>query len=287
MGQPEDDADITAVVSAKSADFIEGLVDDALSKGAVAMTGSWRREENLIWPTLVDRVTDDMRLCWEEPFGPVVPVVRVTDEIEALRYVNESKYGLQGCVFTRDVDRAIRFGDAMETGTVQINGPPARGPDHFPFQGFKDSGIGSQGVRNSIECMTKTKSTVINLSAAFVRDGRVVLVLSSRRRRRNRRPSSVILSVPIPSRDLYNDTLQSSHSAAYDTRTRTRPPHFFMPSRLPERLPDPEERRVSQVWPKRIRHDARHRQPATAPPSPSTSSRRRAACAPRTRSRSS
>jgi glyceraldehyde-3-phosphate dehydrogenase (NADP+) len=72
VGQPEDDADITAVVSAKSADFIEGLVDDALSKGAVAMTGSWRREENLIWPTLVDRVTDDMRLCWEEPFGPVV-----------------------------------------------------------------------------------------------------------------------------------------------------------------------------------------------------------------------
>ena len=165
VGQPEDDADITPVVSAKSADFIEGLVDDALSKGAVARTGSWRREENLIWPTLVDRVTDDMRLCWEEPFGPVVPVVRVTDEIEALRYVNEAKYGLQGCVFTRDVDRAIRFGDAMETGTVQINGPPARGPDHFPFQGFKDSGIGSQGVRNSIECMTKTKSTVINLSA--------------------------------------------------------------------------------------------------------------------------
>lgn len=98
---------------------------------------------------------------------------------------------LQGCVFTRDIDKAILISDAMETGTVQINSAPARGPDHFPFQvnflsmfpyilpwlrlkivctlvtidwqGLKDSGIGSQGITNSINMMTKTKSTVINL----------------------------------------------------------------------------------------------------------------------------
>ena len=90
-------------------------------------------------------------------------MVPMTEE-EALRYVNESKYGLQGCVFTRDIDRAIGMADRMETGTVQINGPPARGPDHFPFQGVKDSGIGSQGIVNSIEMMTKVKTTVINLA---------------------------------------------------------------------------------------------------------------------------
>ena len=61
-----------------------------------------------------------MRLCWEEPFGPVVPIVRVSTEDDALRYVNESKYGLQGCVFTRDIDRAIRVADRMETGTVSL-----------------------------------------------------------------------------------------------------------------------------------------------------------------------
>ena len=163
VGQPEDDADITAVVSAKSADYIQGLVEDAVAKGA-KMLQPWRREDNLVWPALVDGVTPEMRLCWEEPFGPIVPVVRVKTEEEALRFVNECKYGLQGCVFTRDVERAVRVADAMETGTVQINGPPARGPDHFPFQGVKDSGIGSQGITNSIEMMTKVKSTVINLT---------------------------------------------------------------------------------------------------------------------------
>lgn len=163
VGQPEENADITAVVSAKSADYVQSLVEDAEGKGA-ALKQAWRREDNLLWPVLVDKVTEDMRLCWEEPFGPVVPVVRVASEEEAIRYVNESKYGLQGCVFTRDIDRAIRLADAMETGTVQINGPPARGPDHFPFQGVKDSGVGSQGITNSIEMMTKVKSTVINLA---------------------------------------------------------------------------------------------------------------------------
>ena len=65
---------------------------------------------------------------------------------------------------TRSVDDAIRVADLMETGTVQVNGPPARGPDHFPFQGVRDSGIGSQGIINSIDTMTKVKSVVINLA---------------------------------------------------------------------------------------------------------------------------
>ena len=163
VGLPEDNANITAVVSKSSADFIESLVQDAESKGA-KLCQEWRREENLIWPLLIDNVTHDMKLCWEEPFGPVLPVVRVKSEDEALELVNKSRFGLQGCVFTKDIDRAIRMSDAMETGTVQINGPPARGPDHFPFQGVKDSGIGSQGITNSINVMTKVKSTVINLA---------------------------------------------------------------------------------------------------------------------------
>ena len=163
VGQPEDDATITAVVSKSSADFIQSLVVDAESKGA-RLCQEWRREDNLIWPLLIDNVTHDMKICWEEPFGPVLPVVRVKSDAEALELVNKSRFGLQGCVFTKDIDRAIQMADAMETGTVQINGPPARGPDHFPFQGVKDSGIGSQGITNSINVMTKVKSTVINLS---------------------------------------------------------------------------------------------------------------------------
>lgn len=164
VGRPEDNASITPVISAASADFIEGLVKDAEAKGATLRT-PWRREGNLIWPVIVDHVTPDMRLAWEEPFGPVVPFVRVKCPEDAVEHVNANRLALQGCVFTKDIDAAIRLSDAMETGTVQINAAPARGPDHFPFQGFRDSGIGSQGVRNSLELMTKVKSTVINLPA--------------------------------------------------------------------------------------------------------------------------
>ncbi|KAF6262530.1 aldehyde dehydrogenase domain-containing protein [Scenedesmus sp. NREL 46B-D3] len=162
VGRPEDNADITPVVSEASANFIQGLVEDAREKGAEFLS-EWRRENNLISPVLLDRVTPDMRIAWEEPFGPVLPVLRVGSIDEAVHHCNSSNLGLQGCVFSRDINTAMRVSDAMQTGTVQVNAAPARGPDHFPFQGFRDSGIGSQGIKNSLAMMTKIKSTVINL----------------------------------------------------------------------------------------------------------------------------
>lgn len=65
----------------------------------------------------------DMRLAWEEPFGPVVPVIRVKTVEEAVDHCNANNLALQGCVFTRDIDAAIRISDAMETGTVQVFSP--------------------------------------------------------------------------------------------------------------------------------------------------------------------
>ena len=87
--------------------------------GATLLT-PYKREGNLIWPTLLDHVTPSMRLAWEEPFGPVVPVVRVGSAEAAVAHCNASKFGLQGCVFTRDINRAIKISDSMETGTVQV-----------------------------------------------------------------------------------------------------------------------------------------------------------------------
>nr|CAD1825649.1 unnamed protein product [Ananas comosus var. bracteatus] len=164
VGPPEEDCDITPVVTESSANFIEGLVTDAKEKGAT-FCQEYKREGNLIWPLLLDHVRPDMRIAWEEPFGPVLPVIRISSVEEGIHHCNASNFGLQGCVFTRDINKAIMIADAMETGTVQINSAPARGPDHFPFQGLKDSGIGSQGITNSINMMTKVKSTVINLPA--------------------------------------------------------------------------------------------------------------------------
>jgi glyceraldehyde-3-phosphate dehydrogenase (NADP+) len=163
VGMPQDDAAITPLVSTSAADFVEGLVRDAEAKGAT-LRGAFRRKGNLIWPLVVDHVTAEMRLAHEEPFGPVLPVVRVASVDDAVARVNASRFALQGCVFTRDLDAAMAVADAMQTGTVQINAAPARGPDHFPFQGFRDSGIGSQGVKNSLEFFCKTKSVVLNLA---------------------------------------------------------------------------------------------------------------------------
>jgi len=165
VGMPEDNCAITPVISESSANFIEGLAKDAADKGAT-LCQPFKREANLIHPVFVDNVTPEMRLAWEEPFGPIVPMMRVKDVQEGIDHCNAQRFGLQGCVFTRDFNRAMMISDSMESGTIQINSAPARGPDHFPFQGIKDSGIGSQGITNSINLMTKIKSTVLNLPGA-------------------------------------------------------------------------------------------------------------------------
>lgn len=94
VGPPEDDCDITPVVTESSANFIEGLVMDAKQKGAT-FCQEYKREGNLIWPLLLDNVRPDMRIAWEEPFGPVLPVIRINSIEEAIHHSNASNFGLQ------------------------------------------------------------------------------------------------------------------------------------------------------------------------------------------------
>ena len=162
VGNPEDGADIVPLIDNKAADFVWELIDDAREKGAHLLVGG-KREENLIYPTLFDYVTTDMRLAWEEPFGPVLPIIRVKDKDEAIDIANKSEYGLQSSVFTENINEAFYVADRLEVGTVQVNNKTERGPDHFPFLGVKASGIGTQGIRYSIEAMSRPKATVINI----------------------------------------------------------------------------------------------------------------------------
>lgn len=97
VGPPEEDCDITPVVSESSANFIEGLVMDAKEKGAT-FCQPYRREGNLIWPLLLDNVRPDMRIAWEEPFGPVLPVIRIGSVEEGINHCNASNFGLQVCI---------------------------------------------------------------------------------------------------------------------------------------------------------------------------------------------
>ena len=138
------------------------MIKDASNKGARALT-EIKREGNLIYPVLFDNVTLDMKLAWKEPFGPVLPIIRIKSVEEAIEICNKSEYGLQSAVFTKDFAKAFKIAKELEVGTVQINNKTQRGPDNFAFLGVKGSGAGVQGIKYSIESMTRVKSIVFDV----------------------------------------------------------------------------------------------------------------------------
>ncbi|OIJ22235.1 NADP-dependent glyceraldehyde-3-phosphate dehydrogenase [Anaerobacillus alkalidiazotrophicus] len=162
VGKASEEATVVPLINEKAADFVEGLIIDAKSKGATIVAGG-SRTDNLIAPTLIDHVTDDMVVAWEEQFGPVLPIIRVSSVFEAIELERKSEYGLQASIFTKNVQDAFALVSKLNVGTVQLNGKPERGPDHFPFIGVKNSGLGVQGVGRSIESMMRDKVMVINL----------------------------------------------------------------------------------------------------------------------------
>lgn len=161
-GNPFEDVTITPLINKDAADFVQELIDDAINKGALLKIGN-KREGNLLYPTVFDEVTTNMRIAWEEPFGPVLPIIRVKNIDEAVKIANASVYGLQSSIFTNDIDDAFHIARLLEVGTVQINNKTERGPDHFPFLGIKSSGMGTQGIRYSIKAMSRPKAIVVNL----------------------------------------------------------------------------------------------------------------------------
>ncbi|MFX1366525.1 MAG: NADP-dependent glyceraldehyde-3-phosphate dehydrogenase [Promethearchaeota archaeon] len=163
VGNPEENATIGPLINSNQCDYVQGLINDALEKGGTLICGN-KRENSIMWPTLLDNVTTEMRIAWEEPFGPVLPFIRVHSAEEAIEISNKSEYGLQGMIFTENIDLAFNIAQELEVGTVQINGKSERGPDHFPFLGTKSSGLGTQGIKYSIEAMSRPKVIVMNLS---------------------------------------------------------------------------------------------------------------------------
>lgn len=161
-GMPETNAMVTPLIDNKSADFVQGLIDDALAQGATLVHGNVR-DNNFLQPTLLDNVTPNMRVAWEEPFGPVLPIIRVKTVEEAIRLNNESEFGLQSSIFGSNIDDIFQIAQKLQVGTVNINGRSERGPDHFPFSGVKNSGMGVQGVRRSLESMSRQQMTVLNM----------------------------------------------------------------------------------------------------------------------------
>ncbi len=152
------------VISEQAAEHIEQIINEAVSEGAAIVTGG-KRNAAYIEPTILTNVKPTMKIVATEVFGPVISFIAVKSMDEAVTMINESRFGLQASVFTKDEGTGIAFARQLNVGTVQINGSPQRGPDHFPFLGVKHSGIGVQGVRYSLEAMSRLRPIILNKPA--------------------------------------------------------------------------------------------------------------------------
>ncbi|MBI4402383.1 MAG: aldehyde dehydrogenase family protein, partial [Nitrospirae bacterium] len=122
-----------------------------------------KRSGSVVEATVLGDVAPAMKVSCQEVFGPVVTVTRYKRFEAAVEALNDSEFGLQAGVFTRDVNRIFRAYRDLAVGTVLVNEIPTFRADQMPYGGVKDSGLGREGVRYAIEEMTELKLLVLNL----------------------------------------------------------------------------------------------------------------------------
>jgi len=145
-----------AVVDRKTVLHVNSLIDDATSKGAIVVAGG--KSDSVLMPaTVVDGVTAPMNIYRDESFGPVVGIIRATDEIDAIRLANDSQYGLSAAVFTRDTARGLRVARQIRSGICHINGPTVHDEPQMPFGGVGASGYGRFGGKAGIDQFTELR----------------------------------------------------------------------------------------------------------------------------------
>ena len=163
MGNPLDaKTTLGTLISEKAAMQVEETVNNAVNDGAEILAGGVR-EGAFYQATVIDNVTLDMDLVANETFGPVAPIIRVNDVEEAIKVANDTEYGLQAGVFTSDYANAMKCAQEIEAGTVFINKQSTFRTDNMPFGGFKNSGVGKEGIKYAVGEMTKTKLIGLNL----------------------------------------------------------------------------------------------------------------------------
>jgi acyl-CoA reductase-like NAD-dependent aldehyde dehydrogenase len=164
VGDPLDErVDVGPMIDSKEVDRIENWVGEARNSGAKVLTGD-KREGSLYYPTVLSDVTPEMKVVAEEAFAPVASVISCDDFEEALRQADDTKFGLQVGVFTRDMERVFKAIRRLNFGGVIINDTPAFRADHMPYGGNRQSGLGREGVRFAMEEMTNIQMVAIRLS---------------------------------------------------------------------------------------------------------------------------
>jgi glyceraldehyde-3-phosphate dehydrogenase (NADP+) len=163
-GDPRDERTVVGpVIDDESAVRIESWLEKARVAGASVLCGG-ERQGRMIQPTVLEEVDPSLELSCREVFGPVLVLARYRHFEEALAAVNDSVYGLQAGVFTRDLPRAWQAFRELEVGAVVINDFPMYRADQMPYGGVKESGFGREGLRWAIEEMTEPRLLVLNFA---------------------------------------------------------------------------------------------------------------------------
>jgi len=162
-GDPMDEAtDLGPLIRESDAIRVTNWVEEAVRSGARLLCGGGRRG-SIVEPTVLTSTKAEMKVNCQEIFGPVVTVEPYQNFDEALRRINNSNYGLQAGLFTRDVKLLFLAYEELEVGALIAGDIPSFRIDHMPYGGVKDSGLGREGVRYAIEEMTEPKLLVMNL----------------------------------------------------------------------------------------------------------------------------
>jgi acyl-CoA reductase-like NAD-dependent aldehyde dehydrogenase len=160
-GDPKDESVfIGPMISEKEAERLDAWIQSAVNAGAALLCGGTRKGA-MLEATLLENVPRDQPVCAEEAFGPVAVLSRFDDFSAALAEVNDSVFGLQTGIFTRDLYHMLAAWDELEVGGVIIGDVPSWRVDHMPYGGVKESGLGREGVRFAMEDMTEIRNLVI------------------------------------------------------------------------------------------------------------------------------
>lgn len=159
--QLQEDTDVGPLINEEAAKEIEASVNEAIKGGAKLAAGGHRRKA-FMEPTVLIDIPADLPTFKDEVFGPVAPLMRFNTIDEAVRMANDSPYGLQSAVFTRDINKALDIAYKLEAGGVIVNWSSALRVETLPFGGIKLSGHGREGVHDTLEEMTDQKTIIVH-----------------------------------------------------------------------------------------------------------------------------
>lgn len=162
IGSPlEESTDISAMINPGEQERAISWVQEAVQNGAEIITGG-TTENGVFMPTILTNVSSTSKVSCQEVFAPIVVVNRISSIEEGIAAINDSNYGLQAGIFTKDIQTAFHASKQLEVGGVMINDIPTYRVDQMPYGGVKESGTGKEGLKYAIHEMTETKLVVWN-----------------------------------------------------------------------------------------------------------------------------